>query len=508
MTRPPAPAHLGRTSIHAAVVALALCAGSAFAQDAAAPSGDLAARLREQQQQLEQQRLELERQRQALEQQQRQLEALAAALEQQMKGAPPAAAAATATAQGQQPGAPAGAAAATPGEAQASASGRGSLRWAGYGEMSYQRYDFYANTQTAKATERGRTDIGRFVLSPHMNLGGKWSLFGEIEFEHGGTGSTVEYEAEETGEYEAEIEKGGEIVLEQLWLQYSHSPALNVRFGELVVPVGMVNLYHQPTEFFTIERSLAETSLIPSVWHETGVQVLGTIGQLRYQVLGVTALDSTGFSGHEFVRGGMQRKLETKNADAFAFAAHAEYAFAPGVLVGGAFYAGDSAPNRPRQNLSAKAFVTLGEVHGRYEVGPWTVRGQVLLGQVQNSRKVTQANFNTFNGGVLGVSRTPVGKRAKSFFVEAGYDVLSLWANGGVPGRLDLFARYEDYDTHADTAPGIARVPRYHRKAATVGLNYKPQPGIVIKGEYSRRSNDGLIADKQDVLGVAAGFEF
>ncbi len=502
MTRPFAPRHLGRSPVHAAVVALALCAGSsAFAQDAA-PSGDLAARLREQQQQLEKQRLELERQRQALEQQQRQLEALAAALEQQMKssqGAPaqPPAAAATAAA-------PAG----TAGETQASASGRGSLRWAGYGEMSAQRYDFYANAQTANPTARGRTDIGRFVLSPHMNLGGKWSLFGEIEFEHGGTGSTIEYEAEEAGEFETEVEKGGEIVLEQMWLQYSHSPALNVRFGELVVPLGMVNLYHQPTEFFTIERSLAETSLIPSVWHETGVQVLGTIGQLRYQLLGVTALDSTGFSGYEFVRGGMQRKLETKNADAFAFVAHAEYAFAPGVLVGGAFYAGDSAPNRPRQNLHTKAFVTLGEIHGRYEVGPWTLRGQALLGQVQNSRKVTQANLNTFNGSELGVSRTAVGKRAKSFFVEAGYDVLSLWSNGSVPGRLDLFARYDDYDTHAETAPGIARVPRYHRTASTVGLNYKPQPGIVLKGEYSRRNNDGLIADKQDVFGVAAGFEF
>lgn len=464
-------------------VTLAIVAVAAGAQTPVAPA-DLAAQLRAQQALLEKQSKDLDQQRIELERQRQQLESLLATLE----------------ARQQQDSKGQASVAATP------AAGRG-LRFAGYAEMNLQRYDFFENAQDAKASKRGRADIARFVLSPHMDLGRGWSFGSEIEFEHGGTGSTIEYEAEEAGEFEAEVEKGGEIVLEQMWLQYSFSPKLNVRFGEIVVPFGMVNLYHQPTEFFTIERSLAETSLIPSVWHETGIQLHGTWGQARYTLQAVTALDSTGFSGYEFVRGGMQRKLELKNASAFAFVAQGEYAFAPGVLVGAAFYAGDSAPNRPRQNLSTKAFVTLSEVHARYEVGPLTLRGQAMLGQVQNSRKITQANLNTFNGSELGVSRTPVGKRAQSFFIEAGYDVLSLWP-GKVPGRMDLFARFEDYDTHAQTASGIARVLRYHRKAATVGLNYKPQPGIVLKGEFSRRTNDGAIADQQDVFGVAAGFEF
>lgn len=40
----------------------------------------------------------------------------------------------------------------------------------------------------------------------------------EIEFEHGGTESAVEIDADESGEYEAETERGGEVALEQFWL--------------------------------------------------------------------------------------------------------------------------------------------------------------------------------------------------------------------------------------------------------------------------------------------------
>ena len=51
----------------------------------------------------------------------------------------------------------------------------------------------------------------------------RWSLGAEIEFEAGGTG--IEYELEtgtgsENGEYETEVEKGGEVALEQFHITY------------------------------------------------------------------------------------------------------------------------------------------------------------------------------------------------------------------------------------------------------------------------------------------------
>jgi hypothetical protein len=498
------------------LASLLLAAGAAAAQDSAPTPANLAALLREQQQQLEAQRAQLARQQEQLERQQRQLESLAAALEAQKSGPTPAAGAAPA------PGAPAASPGATA-TADATASGaspvppistasaassaaRG-LRFEGYADFNYQRYDFYENAQSAVSTSRGQTDLARFVLAPSYDFGRGWSFAAEIEFEHGGTGAAVDYEREEAGEFEIEVEKGGEVALEQLWLQYEYSPALAVRLGELIVPVGMFNLYHQPSEYFGLQRGLSESSLLPMVWHESGIEMRGTLGQARYQLMFATALDSSGFSGYGFVSGGMQQRLELKNASAFALIGHLEYGFAPGILVGASYYFGDSAPNRPRQNLDVSADVNLAALYGRYEVGPLTIRGQALFGRIQNAEAITKANLSTFNGDVLGVSRTPVGSSARSYYIAAGYDLLSLFKASDA-GRLDLFAQYENYDTNASTEGSIVRLERYARRATTLGLNYKPQPGIVLKAEFARLTNGGTVANAQNQFGLGAGFEF
>lgn len=382
----------------------------------------------------------------------------------------------------------------------------GRLQWSGYATLNYQRYDFFENAQSIRGQRRGRADLERFVLAPRYDFGKGWSFHAEIEFEHGGTGTTVEYEAEEAGEFESEIEKGGEVVLEHAYLQFLGSPGLNWRFGELIIPFGMINSHHHPSQYFTIERSLAETSLIPSVWHETGIEAFGSFGKLRYQVQLVTGLDSTAFSGYGFVSEGMQSRLEFRDASDPAFVARVDYGLAPGVLVGASYYYGDSRRNRARRNLDVSADLAMAELHARYERGPWTLRTQYLSARLQNADRVAQANLRTFNGGLLGVSRSPVGSRARSFFVEGGFDLLSLWK--GRDDRLDLFARYETWDTHAGTIGTTSRNPRYDRAARTVGVNYRPQPGLVFKAEYSRRSTEAAIANRQSVYGLALGVEF
>ena len=383
----------------------------------------------------------------------------------------------------------------------------GRLQWSGYGVINYQRYDFFQNAQTVKPERRARTDLERLVIAPRYDFGNGLSFHAEIEFEHGGTGSAIEFEAEEAGEFESEIEKGGEVVLEHAYLQWQLRPELNWRFGELVVPFGMINTHHHPTQYFSLERSLAETSLIPSVWHETGIEAYGAFGRLRYQLQLVTGLDSTAFSGYGFVSDGMQNRLEFRDATSPAFVARADYSLAPGMLLGGSYYFGDSRRNRARRNLDISADLTMAELHARYERGPWTLRTQYLAARLQNADRVAQANLRTFNGNLLGVSRTPVGSRARSFFVEAGYDLLDLWKRRS-GDRLDLFVRYETYDTHAGTTGATVRNSRYDRTARTIGVNYRPQAGIVFKAEYSRRTNEGSVANRQDLFGLGLGVEF
>ncbi|MCB1755339.1 MAG: autotransporter outer membrane beta-barrel domain-containing protein [Gammaproteobacteria bacterium] len=387
-----------------------------------------------------------------------------------------------------------------------------SLSWSGYGVLSYKQYDFFINTQDDDPDRRKLADVERFILEPTYDFANGILLNAEIEFEHGGTGSAVEYEPEEFGEYEMEVEKGGEVVLEQLNLLFLNKPSMNWRVGHFLVPFGMVNSWHRPEDYFTVDRSLTESSLFPVAWHASGVEMLGVIGgKLRYQLQLINGLDSSGFSGHSFVANGQDNQLEYAPADSLATLLRLDYNFTETGTFGGAVYYGNSASNRYKQNLDTDAYVTLLETHIRYSRGPFSLRSQYVWGNIQNSDKVTRANLNTFNAGVLGISRTPVAKSADGFFVEAGYNLLKAENPRTLlpePRRIDLFARYDKFDTMAETSGDVQDQPRYDITAVTAGVNYRHRPGIVFKAEFSKRRNEGSIGNESDQLALSVGFDF
>ena len=128
----------------------------------------------------------------------------------------------------------------------------------GYGEAIYSRHFYSDNVFRYSQAEKykdapsyGRIDLPHAVIMMGYDFGKGWTLGTEIEFEHGGAESAVEMEAEETGEFEKEIERGGEVALEQFWIQKEFNRALNLRMGHIVVPVGMTNKNHTPDQFFT-----------------------------------------------------------------------------------------------------------------------------------------------------------------------------------------------------------------------------------------------------------------
>jgi hypothetical protein len=71
----------------------------------------------------------------------------------------------------------------------------------------------------------------------------------------------------------------------------------------------------------------------------------------------------------------------------------------------------------------------------------------------------------------------------------------------------NLFARYEQYDTHASVPSGTARVTAYDRSLTTVGLGYKPLWNVVFKADYQIRRDAGDVNEFETVaLGV--GYQF
>lgn len=137
----------------------------------------------------------------------------------------------------------------------------------GYGEVAFSR-NFYSDSGNRYSSaslhkndpSHGRFDIPHAVIYLGYDFGKGWTFGTEIEFEHGGTGSAIEYEAEEAIEFEQEQEKGGEVELEQFWIQKSFGKFLNIRAGHIVVPVGLTNAYHEPLNFFTVYRPEGENT--------------------------------------------------------------------------------------------------------------------------------------------------------------------------------------------------------------------------------------------------------
>ena len=373
------------------------------------------------------------------------------------------------------------------------------LRVSGYGTINYANFDWQTDPE-----RRAHIDVERFVVSPKYQLNDTIRLEAELEFEHGGTGITMEFDKfEEFGEFEMEVEKGGEVIVEKLAAVFEIQPAINFRVGHIIVPVGLVAKRHRPQHYFTTTRPESESNLIPTTWHENGLELFGSVGRLGYQVQVVNGLDSTGFSSRRWIVGGHQLRFETANAEDFALVGRIDYTAMEGAVLGISGYYGDSADNRPKPDLRVDAHVSIVDLHGFYEVGGVKVRGLFLYGTLENSDLVSKANRNLSNN--LNVKRTPIGSKALGGYLEVGYNLFAFFKSSRI---CDLFIRYDNYDTMAAVEGKIFDNPRWERQTWTFGANYHPHPQLVFKGHYARRRLGTEVDNKENTFALGLGFQY
>lgn len=371
----------------------------------------------------------------------------------------------------------------------------------GYGVVNYYAYDWETDPQ-----RRNATDLERFVLYPSIRLSNTVRIKSEIEFEHGGTGVTMEFDRfEEFGEYETEVEKGGEVLLEQLYVEYQPDDRFGLRAGRIKVPVGLMQTEDEPYEYYTPWRSAMETAILPSLWYENGVGIFGEFdGTLRYTLVAVSGLDGTGFSSARWVASGHQKRFEMVNTEDIALAARIDYEPISSLVVGISGYTGNTVHNRPKPDMEVDARVAIVEGHVLFHHGPITARAMGLYGTLQNADVVSQANRKLSNN--LDVKRTPVGSAAIGWFAEAGYNVFSFF---NIPTMsLDVFARYEYYDTMAEVTGNIFDNPRWERRTFTVGGMYRPLNPLVVKAAYAMRELGTATQNSENTFSMGLGFEF
>ena len=371
----------------------------------------------------------------------------------------------------------------------------------GYGEAVMTR-NFYSDhfnryrfpEQHKDDGSHGQFDLPHVVLNIGYDFGRGWTMGSEIEFEHGGTESAVEIDADESGEYEAEIERGGEVALEQFWLQKSFGKALNIRVGELVVPVGAVNQHHMPIEFFTVYRPEGESAMLPCTWHQTGVSVWGKADGWRYEAQFLSGLDAERFGADCFVKYGAGSPYEFKIANKYAIAARIDNQSVAGLRLSVSGYYGLTFRNT-QKSIGAKydgveGALAIGTFDFQYRTANLTIRGNALWAHLSDADQITafNKNFPTHVGQDGSPSKhQPVASDAATAGGEIGYNVFGhIGRFADENQKLIVFGRYEWYDSMLK-GTNAAAYEWCGKQRIALGVNYFPLPEIVVKAEYSER---------------------
>jgi hypothetical protein len=372
----------------------------------------------------------------------------------------------------------------------------------GYGVVNYYNFDWETDPNRRNAIDAERLNL---YLGYHFN--DKIEFKSEIEYEHGGTGASMEFDVfEEFGEYEQEVEAGGEVILEQINLLFKLKDWLNIRLGKFRLYMGLAAQFDEPSEYFTTHRSEVENTILPLGWYEHGIELSGKINtKWAYKLCLINGLDATGFNSANWVRLGYQKRFEMVNAENMAVMGRLDYRFSPEGEVGVSAYFGNSSGNRPKPDTNLGAYVGVYDFHFLLDKKHWRARAYAMYGTLSNSEAISELNRNLSNN--LNVKRTPVAAAALGGFAELGYNIFALGNNKKLAAQaLYVFGRYDYYDSMFQTKGSIFDNPRWERSVITGGINYFPLPNIVLKAQYSNRSLG--TGQTENTFSTGIGFDF
>jgi hypothetical protein len=377
------------------------------------------------------------------------------------------------------------------------------LRLWGYGESYY--------TDPTHEGAKAQADLARAVFGIGYSFDERTEFNSEYEVEHAVTS------ASDVGEFE----------VEQFYIDRRLSDAVSVRGGLFLMPFGMINEHHEPTNFYGVQRNFIETLIIPSTWREGGFNLHGeTRRGLGWSVGLTTGFDLSKWNfTPEFPQYVTALDLENSNVAPLQ-ATHQELALAnahhlsqylalgyygiPGLTLGGAISTGDAVkvPAPPNAPIPGGERVTLWETHARWMPAQWDLSALYAHGSISNLALANAANPGSPN---------PIPSSFYGYFLQGAY---RLWEQGDY--RAVPFVRWERYNLGASyqgtsgpvipaglvplsATPGdYGYWPLNHDRVWTAGASLYVGQHVVVKGDYQWfQVNEGF---KRFDLGLGLNF--
>lgn len=362
-----------------------------------------------------------------------------------------------------------------------------------YGEAKYR----------VPESGNGKFDPHRFVLTPSYQIN-DWLVFNsEIELEHGAVD-----ESSNSGRNRFD----GELELEQFYVDILINDHFNIRSpGIDLMPVGRINLNHEPTVFYSTERPELYREIIPSTWFEPSVGIFGKVTDtLDYKLQVSTGLEdsidgvaSPGITATSGIRSARPRLRRTSESN-LAYSGRLHYHGVRGLDTSTSFYVTQVEGFRDESTLA------LWNVEALYRV-PKTkleLRGDFAWWNISDPENLV-ANNNPS-------TTDDVGDTMYGWYVEAAYHFWPETWKGGRGQNMDLvpFIRYSDIVTQSGLPSGATEVMNgtTNKDFVTTGLAYFLNSNFVLKADWRHNLNGSAVTEtqsaNQDYFQLGAGIFF
>jgi hypothetical protein len=345
----------------------------------------------------------------------------------------------------------------------------------GYGEM-------HANFGESKSADL--VDLHRLVIYLGYDFNDWIKFHSETEIEHAFVSDG----------------SGGELAVEQAYVDFLISDALNVRAGRILTPLGIVNEKHEPPTFNGVERPSFAKYIVPTTWSSDGAGVLGSLSpSLKYEAYAVGGLDGSEFDSLKGIRDGRIKERPSLYEPAFTgrldYYPFAERPVSHGqtLRLGASTYIGGLDNGNKGSNPDVRGDIQVYSADFEYTISKFDFRGVIAHETIDGAKEIGNGTASEIFG----------------WYIEGGYH---FWRDEWKKGKLAkadavAFVRYDDFDTQYRMPSDVESDPAGDRNEWTLGVSFYPSPNFVVKADYQIR-DDASSDEPDDLFNIGMGWQF
>jgi hypothetical protein len=352
----------------------------------------------------------------------------------------------------------------------------------GYGELHWNQ-NFDSNGERSKNT----LDFHRFIIYYGYNWTEKWSFKSEVELEHNYVSGG-----------------NGELELEQAFVNY-HSGNWGFQGGVILPSVGLINEYHEPPLFLSVERPTYNKYIIPTTWFANGFAFYGNYKDFGFRLAIIEDLDGNNIS--HGIRSGRAKGYKS-SAENWTKNLSLNYTGINGLRLGGSLTMNDAPRSEEYTNDADEVIaykdaigVSLMELNAKYDA--INVYAVVEYGKVNYTDNYHWISKIEDNPTTTEVDETTAAfldnyDSSSGYYIDLGYNIASLLSCDATIMPWIRLSNVAKVDGHDSQTSNIFRA----------GLTYKPINNVAFKFDIGKITNASHTENPTTEINIGLGYNF